>query len=225
MLTVHYLNDSRSHRILWMLEEMEVPYEIKVYARDSKTRLAPDALKQIHPLGKSPVVTHDELVLAETGAIVEYLANHYGKDTMIPQDEKSFQQYKYWLHYGEGSLMPLLLMKMLFDKALSSPMPFFIRPIVKIIPERITSLYLGPTLKTHLDFVDAHLGENTWFAGNAVSGADVVMSFPMEGIAKSDSLSGKYANIESYVKRLHLRPAYQRSLDRAGVPYGYGKKM
>lgn len=224
MLTVHYLNNSRAHRILWMLEEMDTPYELEVYERDPKTQLAPASLKQVHPLGKSPVVTDGHRTIAETGTIVEYLGRTYGNGMMIPTADSDRQQYDYWIHYGEGSLMPLLLMKLLFDKAVSSPMPFFIRPIARIIPDKITSMYLGPTLATHLDFVEAHLAENTWFAGQELSGADVVMSFAMEGIASSESLGGKYPNIEAYVARLQERPAYKRALERTGVPYAYAKK-
>ena len=154
MITVHHLNNSRSQRILWMLEELGVPYEIKRYERDAKTMLAPDSLKKVHPLGKSPVITDGDLVIAESGAIIEYLAHTYGKDTMLPKSGgQAWLDYTYWLHYAEGSLMPPLLMRLVFEKVKTSPMPFFVKPVAKGIANKTNEVFIGPMIKIHLDFV------------------------------------------------------------------------
>jgi len=217
MITVHHLNNSRSQRILWMLEELGVPYEIQHYKRDPKSMLAPDSLKKIHPLGKSPVITDGDLVIAESGAIIEYLARTYGKDTMLPKSGgQAWLDYTYWLHYAEGSLMPPLLMRLVFEKVKTSPMPFFVKPVARGIANKTNEVFIGPMIKMHLDFVESHLAKNTWFLGDSLSAADIQMSFPLEA-SVARGITGKNApSITAWVKRVHARPAYQIALEKGG---------
>lgn len=217
MITVHHLNNSRSQRILWMLEELGVPYEIQRYERDPKTMLAPESLKKIHPLGKSPVITDGDLVVAESGAIIEYLAHNYGKDTMLPEaGGQAWLDYTYWLHYAEGSLMPPLVLRLVFEKVKTSPMPFFIKPVAKGISDKTNEIFIGPMIKTHLDFVENHLANNTWFLGDQLSGADIQMSFPLEAAAARGGIGKAYPAIQAWLERIHNRPAYVRALERGG---------
>lgn len=217
MITVHHLNNSRSQRVLWMLEELDVPYEIKRYERDPETMLAPASLKQVHPLGKSPVITDGELVVAESGAIIEYLAHTYGKDDLLPEaGGQAWLDYTYWLHYAEGSLMPPLVMRLVFQKVKTSPMPFFAKPIAKGIADKTTEVFIGPMIKSHLDFVEAHLAKNTWFLGDKLSAADIQMSFPLEASVARGIVGEQRPNINAWVKRAHARPAYQRALEKGG---------
>lgn len=217
MITVHHLNNSRSQRVLWMLEELGVPYEIQRYERDPKTMLAPASLKKVHPLGKSPVITDGDLVVAESGAIIEYLAHTYGKDTMLPEaDGQAWLDYTYWLHYAEGSLMPPLVMRLVFQKVKNSPMPFFIKPVAKGIADKTTATFIGPMIKTHLDFVEAHLAKNTWFLGDNLSAADIQMSFPLEASVARGIVGKDRPHINAWVEKAHARPAYQRALEKGG---------
>ena len=217
MITVHHLNNSRSQRVLWMLEELGVPYEIQRYERDPKTMLAPQSLKKVHPLGKSPVITDGDLVVAESGAIIEYLAHTYGKDTMLPETGgQAWLDYTYWLHYAEGSLMPPLVMRLVFQKVKASPMPFFIKPVAKGIADKTIETFVGPMIKTHLDFVENHLSKNTWFLGDNLSAADIQMSFPLEASVARGIVGENRPNITEWVKRVHARPAYQRGLEKGG---------
>ena len=217
MITVHHLNNSRSQRILWMLEELGVPYEIQRYERDPKTMLAPASLKKIHPLGKSPVITDGDLVVAESGAIIEYLAHTYGKDTMLPEGGgQAWLDYTYWLHYAEGSLMPPLVMRLVFEKVKTSPMPFFIKPVAKSITDKTNEIFIGPMIKTHLDFVEFHLAKNTWFLGDNLSAADIQMSFPLEASVARGLVGKARPHITEWVKRVHARPAYQSALEKGG---------
>ncbi len=217
MIILHHLNNSRSQRILWLLEELELVYEIKRYERDPVTQLAPDSLKKIHPLGKSPVLTDGEQVIAESGAIVEYLVGQYGTHWR-PESAADQQAYTYWLHYAEGSLMPFLLMKLVFDKVRDSPVPFFIKPIMKGIHSQVMKAFLGRNLKNNFAFIENHLAQHKWFAGPEISGADIQMSFPLE--AGLDRIRGDYPEIKSYLQRIHDRPAYQKAL-KAGGEYIY----
>ncbi|MBW7470839.1 glutathione S-transferase [Marinobacter sp. M216] len=217
MITVHHLNNSRSQRVLWMLEELGVPYEIQRYERDPKTMLAPASLKKVHPLGKSPVITDGDLVVAESGAIIEYLAHTYGKDTLLPETGgQAWLDYTYWLHYAEGSLMPPLVMRLVFQKVKTSPMPFFIKPVAKGIADKTTETFIGPMIKTHLDFVEDHLAKNTWFLGDNLSAADIQMSFPLEASVARGIVGKDRPNISAWVERVHARPAYQRGLEKGG---------
>ncbi|GGY74583.1 glutathione S-transferase family protein [Marinobacter zhanjiangensis] len=217
MITVHHLNNSRSQRVLWMLEELGVPYEIQYYERDPQTMQAPASLKKIHPLGKSPVITDGDLVVAESGAIVEYLARTYGKDTMLPTDGgQAWLDYTYWLHYAEGSLMPPLLMRLVFEKVKTSPMPFFIKPVAKGIANKTNQTFIGPMIETHMDFVESHLAKNTWFLGDNLSGADIQMSFPLEASVARGIVGRNHPHIIAWVERVHARPAYQKALEKGG---------
>ncbi|MCK7545408.1 glutathione S-transferase [Marinobacter bryozoorum] len=217
MITVHHLNNSRSQRVLWMLEELGVPYEIRFYERDPETMQAPESLKKVHPLGKSPVITDGDLVVAESGLIIDYLARTYGKDTMPPPDNgQAWLDYNYWLHYAEGSLMPPLLMRLVFEKVKTSPMPFFIKPVAKGIANKTNQSFIGPMINTHMDFVEAHLAKNTWFLGDSLSAADFQMSFPLEASIARGIVGNNRPNITAWVERVHSRPAYQRGLEKGG---------
>ncbi len=222
MLTVHHLNNSRSQRVLWLLEELELPYQIQPYQRDAKTMLAPPSLRQVHPLGKSPVVTDGALVLAESGAIVETAIEHYGQGRLAPAlGTPERLRYRYWLHYAEGSAMPPLLLKLIFDKIERTPMPFFVKPIAKAISSQVKSSFILPQITTHLNFMEAELGKSAWFAGEEFSGADIQMSFPIEAAAARGGLDASRPRLMDYLARIHARPAYQRALAKGG-PYTLG---
>src|SRR5512140_2745689 len=215
MITVHHLNNSRSQRVLWLLEELELPYEIVKYERDPKTMLAPPSLRAVHPLGKSPVITDGDATLAESGAILEYLVETYGKGTIAPAaGTPEYRLYRYFLHYAEGSLMPFLLLKLVFNK-LTTDTPFLVRPIAKAIASTVGSRFIDPNLTTHMTFLAEHLGKHAWFAGDAFTAADVQMSYPVEGaIARaSDAISPK---LTEWVARIQARPAYRRAIERGG---------
>jgi glutathione S-transferase len=219
MLTVHHLENSRSQRVLWLLEELGVPYEVKRYERDRKTMLAPESLKAVHPLGKSPVITDGSHTIAETGAIVEYILEKYGKGRLIPAvgtDER--QRYTYWLHFAEGSAMPPLVMTLLFTE-IPKRAPFFIRPIARAIGDTVKSSYLGPTMQAQLSFMERELARGGWFAGDAFTAADVMMSFPVEAASSRAGLGGQPL-LSAWLERIHARPAYQAALSRGG-PYAY----
>ena len=214
MIIVHHLNNSRSQRILWLLEELGLPYEIKRYERNKKTMLAPPELKAIHPLGKSPVITDGNLVIAESGAIVEYLVNKYGAGKLKPADEKNALLYTYWLHYAEGSLMPPLLLSLIFTKIETSS-PFFIKPVALAISGQVKKLFIGPNIKTHFDFLEDELSKRQWFAGNEFSAADIQLSFPIEAAATRGLLDER-PKLKAYLNAIHARPAYQKALERGG---------
>lgn len=224
MIKVHHLEDSRSLRILWLLEELSLDYEVKHYARNKETQLAPAELKAIHPLGKSPVLEDNDTVVAETGAIIEYLLARYDTQNQLkPTDPLSKEglDYTYWLHSAEGSLMPFLVMTKVFDTIKKAPMPFFIKPIAKAIAAKVETSFILPTVKSHFDFIETVLGKQDWFAGEYFSAADVQMSFPLE--AASASMAGEYPNIEAWLKRIHARSAWQTALEKGG-PYQYASK-
>lgn len=217
MLTLHHLNNSRSQRILWLLEELELPYEIRRYQRDPKTMLAPDSLRQVHPLGKSPVVTDGALTLAESGAIVEYLVDQYGNGRFAPAPGTPERlRYTYWLHYAEGSAMPPLLLRLVFDTIEKSPMPFFVKPIAKAISGKAKNSFIGPQIKLHLDYLEGELGKAAWFAGSEFSGADIQMSFPLEAAAARAGLDASRPRLMDFLARIHARAAYQRALKKGG---------
>lgn len=216
MITVHHLNNSRSQRVLWLLEELELPYEIVHYQRDPKTMLAPPTLRAVHPLGKSPVVTTDEgLTLAESGAVVETLIERYGNGRLAPAaGTTEALRYRYWLHYAEGSAMPPLLLKLMFDQIEKAKMPFFAKPIAKAIAGKAKAAFIMPNIKSHLDFMEGELGKSKWFAGNAFSGADIQMSFPVEAALARGGLDASRPKLMAYLERIHTRPAYMRALER-----------
>jgi len=218
-ITVHHLNNSRSQRVLWLLEELQLPYEIVHYQRDPKTMLAPPELRAVHPLGKSPVVTVDGLTLAESGAILETLTERYGNGRLAPAAGTPEQlRYRYWLHYAEGSAMPPLLFKLVFDKIESSKMPFFAKPIARAIAGKAKSSFVTPNIESHLNFMEGELGKSEWFAGNDFSAADIQMSFPVEAARARGGLDATRPKLVAYLDRIHARPAYQRALERGG-PY------
>ncbi len=219
MIVVHHLNNSRSQRVLWLLEELGVAYEVKRYERDAATMLAPPSLRAVHPLGKSPVISDGDLTLAESGAIVEYLAGRYGNGRLVPAaGTAEHLRYLYWLHYAEGSLMPPLLLRLVFGRVESGPMPFFVRPVARAIAGRVNTSFIDPQIKLHLDFVEGELGKSAWFAGNDFSAADIQMSFPLEAAAARGGLDASRPKLMAFLDRIHARPAYRRALDKGG-PY------
>ncbi len=217
MIVVHHLNNSRSQRVIWLLEELGLEYEIKRYERDPETMLAPASLRKVHPLGKSPVITDDGLTIAESGAIIEYLVGRYGNGRFIPAvDTPERLRYTYWLHYAEGSLMPPLLLKLIFDQIEKQPMLFFIRPIAKAISSNVKSSFIAPQIKLHLDYLEAELGKSQWFAGQEFTAADIQISFPLEAATARAGLNASRPKLMDFLNRIHQRPAYQRALDRGG---------
>jgi glutathione S-transferase len=221
MITVHHLNNSRSQRVLWLLEELEIPYEIMRYERDRKTMLAPPSLKEVHPLGKSPVISDDGVAVAESGAILEYIVARYGKGRLIPPEGTPERlRYTYFLHYAEGSLMPPLLLKLIFTKVETGPMPFFVRPIARAISKKVHQAFITPQITTHFDYLEAELGKSPWFAGQEITAADIQMSFPLEAAAQRGGVDASRPRLVDFVRRVHDRPAYKRALERGG-PYDY----
>jgi glutathione S-transferase len=219
MLIVHHLNNSRSQRVLWLLEELGVDYEVRRYNRDPATLLAPPELRAVHPLGKSPVVVDGDKVLAESGAILEYLVEAHGQGRMAPPAGSPERlRYRYWMHYAEGSAMPPLLLKLVFDRIGKAKMPFFIKPVARIIAARARDGFIQPQIDQHLDFMEAELERSLWFAGEHFSAADIQMSFPLEAAHARAGLDGLRPRLMEYLARIHARPAYQRALARGG-PY------
>ena len=217
MITVHHLNNSRSQRILWLLEELGTPYEIKKYERDPNTMLAPPSLLKVHPLGKSPVITDGDVTVAESGAIIEYLLERYGQGRLRPAAGTPERlRYTYWLHFAEGSAMSPLLLKLIFDRIPKSPMPFFAKPIARGISSKVLAAFVEPNLKRQLDFFEAELGKSAWFAGDEFSAADIQMSFPVETAAQRAGLNASRPKLMSFLQRIHARPTYKRALERGG---------
>jgi glutathione S-transferase len=221
MLTVHHLNNSRSQRVLWLLEELETPYEIKRYWRDPDTLRAPPALRAIHPLGKSPVITDGDITVAETGAVIEYLVDKAGGRLRPGAGTRARLRWTYWLHYAEGSLMSPLLLKLVFDM-MPGRSPAIIRPLTRAIATRAKEIVVAPQLRTHFDFLEAELGKSEWFAGDEFSAADVMMSFPIEaGASRAGALAGR-PRLKAFLERIQTRPAYRAALEKGG-PYAYAK--
>ena len=215
MITVHHLNNSRSQRVLWLLEELGCEYRLVKYRRDPHTLLAPPELRRIHPLGKSPVVSDGALTLAESGAIVEYLLDRYGNGRLRPPPGSAEHlRYTYWLHYAEGSAMPLLLLKLVFLR-LPRSVPALIRPIVRSVAQRAQQRLIDPQLRAHIDYWESELGSSTWFAGEQLTAADVQMSFPLEAAAARAGIAPD-SKVGQFLERIHARPAYQRALAAGG---------
>ncbi|EJL30918.1 glutathione S-transferase family protein [Novosphingobium sp. AP12] len=208
MITVHHLENSRSQRILWMLEELGMPYEVKRYERNKATMLAPPELRAVHPLGKSPVIVDSDtsLTVAETGAIIEYLVAKAGGRLGPPDDAEAALRYRYFLHYAEGSLMPPLVMKLVLGRV-----PLFGKSAQKRIQ---------PMIDVHLDFVESELASRPWFAGEEFSAADIMMSFPLEAARDRAGLDGSRPATSAWLETIHARPAYEAALERGG-PYRY----
>jgi glutathione S-transferase len=221
MITVHHLNNSRSQRVLWLLEELGVAYEVKRYERDAKTMLAPPALLAVHPLGKSPVIVDGTVTVAESGAIIDYLIDHYGGGRLIPPAGTPERlRYTYWLHYAEGSAMPPLLLKLVFDRVANGPAPWPISAVARRIAGTVQNSFIGPQLKRHLDYMEAELAAHTWFAGEEFSAADVQMSFPLEIAVSRAGLNASRPHLMAFLDRIHARGAYKRALERGG-PYSF----
>ncbi len=217
MITVHHLNKSRSQRVLWLLEELQLDYTVVRYERDSKTMLAPAALRKVHPLGKSPVLVDDGQVVAESGAIMEYLVErHDSAHGFSPSPgTPEHLRYRYWMHYAEGSLMPPLLLSLVFSRLKQAPMPFFVRPVARGIAAKALSSYVGPQVKLHLDYLEQALEQSAWFAGEGFSAADVQMSFPVQAASSRAGLDGR-PRLHDWLRRIEARPAYLRALEQGG---------
>jgi glutathione S-transferase len=217
MVVVHHLNNSRSQRVLWLLEELGVPYEVKRYERDAKTMLAPPALLAIHPLGKSPVITDGEIILAESGAIIEYLVEKYGEGRMRPPAGSPQRlKYLYWMHYAEGSAMPPLLFRLVFNRIASNPAPWPVSAIARRIAATVEKSFIEPNLSRHLNYMEAELNAQPWFAGEEFTAADVQMSFPLEAAAQRGGLNASRPKLMAFLDRIHARDAYKRALQRGG---------
>jgi glutathione S-transferase len=219
MLTLHHLENSRSQRILWLLEELGVDYEIKLYKRDETTSLAPPQLLAIHPLGKSPVITDGGVTVAESGAIVEYLLGKHDNGRLLPaHGTPERRAYTYWLHYAEGSFMPLMIMSLIMNRIETAPMPFFAKPIARGIVAKVRKGYLDPNVNRNLDFMETSLSKSTWFCGEDLTAADIQMSFAVEAAEVRAAPASDYPNIERFLKKMRALPAYQAALDKGG-PY------
>ncbi|MFT4808195.1 MAG: glutathione S-transferase [Paraglaciecola sp.] len=221
MIVLHHLNNSRSQRILWLLEELNLEYDVKLYQRDSETNLAPNTLTLIHPLGKSPIITDGDITVAESGAIIEYLIGTYYKKGTKGQladplrGSEEHRQYIYWLHFAEGTLMPPLVAKLVLDRVRTNAKPFFIKIIANKIVDKLMAAYYGPIIAKNMDYIESHLTHNAWFAGEELSGADIQMSFPLEAaVARGNTKS--FPKINKFVKNVHARPAYQAALEKGG---------
>ncbi len=204
MIVVHHLNNSRSQRILWLLEELGLDYEVKRYERDSNTMLAPALLREVHPLGKSPVITDEGQTLAESGAITDYLVERYGDGKLAPPSGTPEKlRYNYWLHYSEGSAMPLLVMKLLLDN-------------FGLGDSSVASQFVTPQIKLHFDYLESELSKNEWFVCEEFTAADIQMSFPVEAVEAQAGLDASRPKLKAFLERIHTRPAYQRALERGG---------
>lgn len=221
MITLHHLNNSRSQRILWLLEELGIKYEIKYYQRNKETMLAPPELKMIHPLGKSPVITDGDVTIAESAVIIEYLIEKYGNGKLKPAPgTPALMKYNYWMHFAEGTAMSPLLLALIFNRIDSLPVPFFIKPIIKKITGKVRTSFINPNLKNNFDFIEGELAKAEWFAGNEFTGADIQMSFPMEAGTIRAGDFGPYS--KKYLEKIHSRPAYKKALEIGGE-YTIGK--
>ena len=219
MITLHHLENSRSQRVVWLLEELGLPYEVHRYARDPKTLLAPPELARVHPLGKSPVITEGDITVAESGAIIEYLLDTHGQGRLRPAaGTTERRQFTYGLHFAEGSAMPFLLMKLVFDKVRSAPVPFFIKPVVKGIADKVTGGFVAPNIARQLAFMEAELARQDWFAGAEFTAADIQMSYPIEAAAERIGLGASHPKLGAWLARIHARAGYRRALEKGG-PY------
>lgn len=222
MITLHHLENSRSQRVLWLLEELGAPYALRRYERDKQSGLAPEALRKVHPLGKSPVIEEDGAFIAETGAILEHILAVHGKGRLVPAAGGADQaRYRYWMHAAEGSFMPPLVLALVLSRMERAPMPFFARPIAKRLVAGVRERYLGPTLAALFDYLESELQRTTWLAGDAFSAADIMMSFPIEVASDRIGAAKSRPAVGAFLQAIHARPAYQRALEKGG-PYAYG---
>ena len=219
MITVHHLENSRSQRVLWLLEELGLPYEVRRYQRDRVTLQAPPELARVHPLGKSPVITDGDITVAESGAIIEYLLDTYGQGHLRPAaGTPERRSFTYWLHFAEGSAMPFLLMKLVFDKVRGTKVPFFIKPVVKGIADKVTAAFIAPNLAKQIAFMEAEIARQPWFAGAEFSAADIQMSYPVEASAARGGMLADKPALTDWLARIHARAAYRRAVE-VGGPY------
>ncbi len=216
MITVHHLDNSRSHRVLWLLEELGVPYEVKHYKREASLR-APASLRAVHPLGKSPTVTDGAETVAESGAILEFLIERHGQGRLAPRaGTPEHLRYRYWMHYAEGSFMPSLVLMLIFRQMPRQPMPMLARPVVRTLANTVIESFVQPQIDTHLSYVEGELGKTTWFAGSEYTAADIQMRFPVEAAAARGGLTSARPRTWSYLQRIRERPAYQRAIAKGG---------
>jgi glutathione S-transferase len=217
-INVHHLENSRSQRVLWLLEELGLRYEVRHYRRDPKTLLAPPELQQVHPLGKSPVISDGDVTVAESGAIIEYLLDTHGQGRLRPPPGTPEQRRcTYFLHFAEGSLMPPLLLKLVFDKVRSAKLPFFVKPVAKGIADQVTRAFIGPNLKRLTAFLEAELQGRDWFAGADFTAADIQMSYPLEAAAARGVFTPQtHPRLAAWLERIHARPAYAKALATGG---------
>lgn len=213
MLVVHHLNNSRSHRLLVLLEELGLPYEIKLHKR-LPSGFAPPELKRVHPLGKAPILEDGNRVLVETGAIIEDVLDTYGEGRLRPTGGEDLLRYRQFLHYAEGSLMPLLLLSLVFTGAVRQA-PAIARPLVSLVSKGAHAKFMTPNLKLQLGFLEGELARRPWFAGEAFSAADVQMSFPLEA-AEARGLLGSHPRLLDWIARFRARPSYARAIERGG---------
>jgi glutathione S-transferase len=219
MIILHHLENSRSQRILWLLEELGVEYEVERYERDRETSLAPLDLLKIHPLGKAPIISDGDLVVAESGAIIEYLVNKYDDGQLRPAEgTPERMDYTYWMHYAEGTFMPLMIVSLIMSRIASAPMPFFVKPVANGIVGKVRQGYLSPNIKRNLVYLNHTLGKSSWFCGDELTAADIQMSFALEAAEVRTDLDRDYANLKAYLHRMRARPAYQAALKKGG-PY------
>ncbi|MBD2358342.1 glutathione S-transferase [Tolypothrix sp. FACHB-123] len=211
-IVVHHLNNSRSQRVLWLLAELGIEYDIKYYERDPKTMLAPASLRQVHPLGKSPVITDGQQTVAESGAIIEYIVSRYGNGRLIPESGTPERlRYTYWLHYAEGSAMPPLVMNLIFNRFGGDD-------------SSANDAFIAPQIKLHFDYIEAELNKSTWFVGEEFTAADIQMSFPLEIAAMQAEMIENRPKIQQFIERIHARPAYKQALERGGK-YNYANSI
>jgi glutathione S-transferase len=208
MIIVHHLENSRSQRVLWMLEETGLSYEVRRYERDKKSMLAPPELRAVHPLGRSPVIESDGRIVAETGAIIDYLVERAGGHLGPPPDRDGALRYRFFLHYAEGSLMPPLLVKLVLGRV----------PLLG----RLAQKRFQPMIDLHLDYVEAEIAQRPWFAGDRLTAADVMMSFPLEAARSRAGLDGSRPHTVAWLDKVHARAAYRRALEMGGA-YAYAK--
>lgn len=216
MLVVHHLENSRSHRILWLLEELGLPYELRHYKRDPKTMLAPAALRAVHPLGKSPILEDDGLVLPESGAIIEYILDTYGEGRLRPSQSPDRDYYRMWMHYAEGSVMSLYVMKLVLAQMVALG-PALVRPVLRKVQAGLSKEYLDKELAGHLRYCEQILTYNRYFTGDEFTAADIQMSFVLEAYAQTGGPRQVSApHCLALVERLRARPAYQRAIEKGG---------
>lgn len=217
MITVHHLENSRSQRILWLLEELGAEYRLVRYERDKTTGLAPPELLAVHPLGKSPVITDGDTTVAESGAIIEYLVGRFDDGRLLPAEGTPERlAYTYWLHYAEGSFMPLMILSLVLRRIESARMPFFAKPIARGIVAKVRAGYLDPNLVRNLDYMESSLAGREWFCGDRFSAADIQMSFAVEAAAVRSDLRDNCPRLAAFLERIHARPAYAAALQKGG---------